>query len=212
MKPPFILGTEFSGIVVKSPSGSSFKPGTRVFGGGLGAYAEEICVNEDSLRVVPEQWTNAEACAVGASGAVSYGALISVAQLKARETALILGASGGLGVMAVQIAKAVGAKVIAVVGSKEKAEMMKRIGVDYLVDYHDENWEEKAKAMTSDREGVDVVYDGIGAVESGIKCLRYRGRLVIVGFAARDGNIESIRANRILLKSITVHGYVSWPC
>ena len=175
----------------------------------MGAYAEEICVHEDTLRVVPEQWTNAEACAVGASGAVSYGALVSVAQLKAGETTLVLGASGGLGVMAVQIAKAVGAKVIAVVGSEEKAEVMRRLGVDSLVDYHDANWEEKAKAMTHDGEGVDVVYDGIGAVESAIKCLRYRGRLVIVGFAAREGKMENVRANRILLKSITVHGYVS---
>ncbi|KAH7402464.1 zeta-crystallin [Pyrenochaeta sp. MPI-SDFR-AT-0127] len=207
VKPPFILGTEFSGIVTDSPSNSSFKPGTRVFGGGLGAYAEEICVNEASVRHVPTQWTNAEACAVGASGAVSYGALISVSQLKAGETVLVLGASGGLGVMAVQIAKAVGAKVIAVVGDKEKAEMIKSIGADAVVDYHEEKWEDRVKELTSDGEGVDVVYDGIGAVESGVKCLKYRGRLVIVGFAARDGNIENIRANRILLKSVMVHGY-----
>ncbi|CAO2657505.1 Nn.00g036310.m01.CDS01 [Neocucurbitaria sp. VM-36] len=207
VKPPFILGNEFSGIVISVPPNSPFKPGDRVWGGGLGSYAEEICVPEDSVRRVPEQWTNAEACAVGASGAVSYGALISVAQLKAGETALILGASGGLGVMAVQIAKAVGAKVIAVVGDSEKAQMIKKIGADAVVDYHEERWEDKVKALTKDGEGVDVVYDGIGAVERGVKCLKYRGRLVIVGFAARDGNIENIRANRILLKSVMVHGY-----
>jgi NADPH:quinone reductase-like Zn-dependent oxidoreductase len=211
VKPPFILGNEFSGVVIESRPDSSFTPGTRVFGGGLGAYAEEICVNEESVNRVPERWTNAEACAVGASGAVSYGALISVAQLKSGETALVLGASGGLGVMAVQIAKAVGAKVIAVVGDDEKAEMVKRIGADAAVNYHDEKWEEKVKALSSDGQGVDVVYDGIGAVQSGIKCLRYRGRLVIVGFAARGGNIENIPANRILLKSVMVHGYVSLP-
>lgn len=209
VKPPFILGTEFSGIVTESPPTSTFKPGTRVFGGGLGAYAEEICVSEESVRHVPKRWTNAEACAVGASGAVSYGALISVSRLKAGETVLVLGASGGLGVMAVQIGKAVGAKVIAVVGDEEKATMIKSIGADAVVDYHEEKWEDKVRALTSDGEGVDVVYDGIGAVESGVKCLRYRGRLVIVGFAARDGNIENIRANRILLKSVMVHGYVS---
>jgi NADPH:quinone reductase-like Zn-dependent oxidoreductase len=209
VKPPFILGNEFTGTVISSPPNSAFKPGTRVFGGGLGAYAEEICVPEDSIRLVPEQWSNAEACAVGASGAVSYGALIPVAQLKAGESVLVLGASGGLGVMAVQIAKAVGAKVIAVVGDGEKAEMVKRIGADAVVDYHAKKWEDEVRALTSDGEGVHVVYDGIGAVESGVKCLRYRGRLVIVGFAARNGNVENIRANRILLKGITVHGYVS---
>ncbi|KAI4617503.1 hypothetical protein J4E80_005706 [Alternaria sp. BMP 0032] len=130
VQPPFVLGTEYAGVVTHSPPSSSFPPGTRVFGGGLGAYAEQICVSEPSIRRVPSQWTNAEACAVGASGAVSYGALISVAQLKAGETVLVLGASGGLGVMAVQIAKAVGARVIAVVGSEEKAEVVRSVGAD----------------------------------------------------------------------------------
>lgn len=144
---------------------------------------------------------------MGSSGAVSYGALISIAKLKKGETVLVLGASGGLGVMAIQIAKALGAKVIAVVGSKEKADVVRRIGADAVVDYHNGKWEDKVKELTQDGEGVDVVYDGIGAVEQGVKCLKYRGRLVIVGFAARGGNIEKIRANRILLKSVMVHGY-----
>jgi NADPH:quinone reductase-like Zn-dependent oxidoreductase len=207
VKPPFILGTEFAGIVTSSAPSSSLKPGTRVFGGGLGSYAEAIWVPESAVRRVPEQWSLAEACAVGASGAVSYGALVSVAQVKRDETVLVLGASGGLGVMAIQIAKALGAKVIAVVGSQEKAEVVRKIGADGVVDYHDDKWEDKVKALTKDGEGVDVVYDGIGAVESGVKCLKYRGRLVIVGFAARGGNIENVRANRILLKSVMVHGY-----
>lgn len=209
MQPPFILGTEFSGIVTTAPLSSAFKPGTRVFGAGLGSFAEEICVDEASVRRVPQQWSNAEACAVGASGAVSYGALVGVANVKKGETVLILGASGGLGVMAVQIAKALGAKVIAVVGDAEKANMVRRIGADAVVDYHDEKWADRVRDLTPDKQGVEVVYDSIGAVESGIKCLKYRGRLVIVGFAARGGSMENVRANRILLKSAMVHGYVS---
>ncbi|KZM19697.1 transcription elongation factor spt5 [Ascochyta rabiei] len=207
VQPPFILGTEFSGIVTAAPRTSLFKPGARVLGGGLGSFAEEICVDEASVRLVPDQWTNAEACAVGASGAVSYGALVSVAQVKAGETVLVLGASGGLGVMAIQIAKALGAQVIAVVGDAEKGEVVKRIGADAAVNYHDAKWEEKVKDLTPGKQGVEVVYDAIGAVESGIQCLKYRGRLVVVGFAARGGKMESIRANRILLKSAMVHGY-----
>jgi NADPH:quinone reductase-like Zn-dependent oxidoreductase len=207
VKPPFVLGTEFAGIVTSAPSSSSFKPGSRVFGGGLGSYAKSICVPESAVRRVPDRWSLAEACAVGASGAVSYGALVSIAQIKKGETVLVLGASGGLGVMAIQIAKALGAKVIAVVGSEEKAEVVRSIGADGVVEYHDEKWEDKVKELTEGREGVDVVYDGIGAVESGIKCLKYRGRLVVVGFAARGGNVENVRANRILLKSVMVHGY-----
>ncbi|RMZ72089.1 quinone oxidoreductase [Pyrenophora seminiperda CCB06] len=207
VQPPFIPGTEFAGHVISSSANSTFQPGTRVFGGGLGAYAEQICVPEESVRRVPEQWTNAEACAIGVSGAVSYGALLDVATLKSGEAVLVLGASGGLGVMAVQIAKAVGARVIAVVGDEEKAEMVRKIGADAVVNYHDERWEDGVKELTERGEGVDVVYDGIGAVESGVRCLKYRGRLVIVGFAARNGNVENIRANRILLKSVAVLGY-----
>jgi NADPH:quinone reductase-like Zn-dependent oxidoreductase len=209
VQPPFILGTEFSGIVTAAPPASSFRPGTRVFGGGLGSFAEEICVDEASVRQVPEQWTNAEACAVGASGAVSYGALVGVMQVKKGETVLVLGASGGLGVMAIQITKALGARVIAVVGDAEKGEMVKRIGADAVIDYHNERWEDKVKNLTPGKQGVEVVYDAIGAVESGLRCLSYGGRLVIIGFAARGGKMENIRANRILLKSAMVHGYVS---
>ena len=209
VQPPFILGTEFSGIVTSAPQTSSFQPGTRVFGGGLGSFAEEICVDEGSVRMVPSQWSNAEACAVGASGAVSYGALVSVCAVKPGDTVLVLGASGGLGVMAIQIAKALGAGVIAVVGGKEKGDMVKSIGADVVIDYHKGKWEEKVKDLTPGKEGVEVVYDAIGAVESGLKCLKYRGRLVIVGFAARGGKMENVRANRILLKSAMVHGYVS---
>lgn len=209
VQPPFILGTEFSGIVTAAPPASLFKPGARVFGGGLGSFAEEICVAEGSVRHVPDQWTNAEACAVGASGAISYGALIGVTRVRAGETVLVLGASGGLGVMAIQIAKAFGAKVIAVVGDAEKGEMVKKIGADAVVDYHAAKWEERVRDLTIGKQGVEVVYDAIGAVESGLKCLKYRGRLVVVGFAARGGKMENIRANRILLKSAMVHGYVS---
>lgn len=111
--------------------------------------------------------------------------------------------------MAVQIAKAVGARVIAVVAGEEKAKMIRDIGADGVVDYNEPNWEDKIKAMTEDGEGVHVVYDSIGAVTSGIKCLRYRGRLVIVGFAARGGKMEAVQANRILLKGISVIGHVS---
>jgi NADPH:quinone reductase-like Zn-dependent oxidoreductase len=206
VQPPFILGNEFSGIVTSSPPSSAFAPGTKVFGGGLGSYAESICVPESSVRRIPAQWSLAEACAVGASGAVSYGALVSVAQVKSGESVLVLGASGGLGVMAVQIAKALGARVVAVVGDEEKGEVVRGIGADCIVNYREGKWEDKVRELTKG-EGVDVVYDGIGAVESGIKCLKYRGRLVVVGFAAREGSVESVRANRILLKSAMVHGY-----
>ena len=117
------------------------------------------------MRKVPEQWSNAEACAVGASGAVSWGSLLEVAKLKKGETVLILGASGGLGVMAVQIAKTVGARVIAVVGSDDKEKMIREVGADEVVSYREEEWEETVRSKTEDGQGVHVVYDAIGAGE-----------------------------------------------
>ena len=165
VKPPFILGTEYAGIVTSSPPSSQFKPGTRVFGGGLGSFAETICVDEVGMRKVPEQWSNAEACAVGASGAVGWGSLLEVAKLKKGETVLILGASGGLGVMAVQIAKTVGARVIAVVGSDDKENIIREVGADEVVSYREEGWEETVRSKTEDGQGVHVVYDAIGAGE-----------------------------------------------
>jgi NADPH:quinone reductase-like Zn-dependent oxidoreductase len=117
--------------------------------------------------------------------------------------------------MAVQIGKAVGAWVICVVdltgdGEGGKRRMLKGLGADVVVD-GGEGWEDRVKKVTQCEEGVDVVYDCIGAVESGIRCLRYRGRLVVVGFAARGGKMEKVMVNRILLKGITVVGYVSLP-
>jgi len=159
VQPPFILGTEFAGIVTSTSKSSQFKPGDRVFGGGLGSYAENIVVGESSARRVPDRWTLAQACAVGSSGSVSYGALVSIAKLKAGETALILGASGGLGVMAVQIARAVGAEVIAVVGDEEKERMVRSLGAHHVVSYREPGWEDRVKAKTKDGEGVHVVYD-----------------------------------------------------
>jgi transcription elongation factor SPT5 len=87
--------------------------------------------------------------------------------------------------------------------------MLKSIGADALVDYNSPNWEAQVRKLSRDGEGVDIVYDAIGAVESGIKCLRYRGKLVVVGFAARGGEMEKVAANKILLKGVSVVGYVS---
>ena len=114
--------------------------------------------------------------------------------------------------MAVQIAKAAGCRVIALAGGdQEKAMMLKEIGADEVVDYRDTEWEGKVKRFTPGGEGVDVVYDAIGDVEKSIRCLKYRGRIVVVGFAARGGQMECLQVNRILLKGASIHGYVGAP-
>ena len=208
IKPPFILGNEFAGVVVESSSSSSFKPGDRVFGGALGSYAECIAVEERLVRKIPRQWTNEQACAVGSSGAIGWGCLVPVGQLKKEQSVLVTGAAGGLGVMACQIALALGARVIGLVGGSEKARVVKGLGVETIVSYNNKGWEQEVLNHTAG-EGVDLVFDVVGIVESSLRCLKYGGSVVIVGYAGRGGVMETLQLNKILLKGASVKGYVS---
>lgn len=207
VRPPFTLGLEFSGIVVSAPTTSAFVPGDPVFGGGVGAYAEYIAVEPSVLRKVPTDWSLEDAAGIAATAPVSFGALIRAGKLKASDTVLIHAAAGGLGVMAVQIAKAVGATVIGTVGSSEKARVAKDLGADYVINYNVQDWGTKVLDITRGR-GVDLTFDSVGLIEKSIHCSKYGARIIIIGFAGREGNLERIAANRILLKSITLRGYV----
>lgn len=206
--PPFLLGLEFSGLVVSAPQSSTFEPGDRVYGGGLGSFAERIAVKSSALGRVPDGWSLAGAAGFAATAPVSYGALVRVGRLQASDTVLIHAAAGGLGVMAVQIAKAQGATVICTVGSVDKAAVVKRLGADHVINYTEPHWE-RAVLDATDGRGVDLVMDSVGLVEKSIRCSSYGARIVVVGFAGREGDLEKIAANRILLKSISVLGYVS---
>jgi NADPH2:quinone reductase len=211
-KPPFILGTDFAGVVVRLPqSGTSLTIGDRVYGSHFGAFAEYISIDpkvgSGSIRKVPKVWTSAEACAVGSSGATSLGCFLTAGGIQKGSWILVTGASGGLGIIACQIAKARGAKVIALVGDDEKREVLRRLGVDACVSYTKKAWEREVFDIT--RDGVDLVYDAVGMVESSLKCCKFGGKVVIVGFAGRGGQMEEVKMNRILLKGAAVIGYVS---
>jgi len=208
VRPPFTLGLEFAGIVTDAAPSSRWRCGDRVFGGGLGAFAEKMVVNEDRLHEVPAGLDFAGAASLGATAPVSYGALVERGGLKASETVLVHAGAGGLGVMAVQIAKALGARVVATAGSREKMEVARRVGADVVVDYSVEGWE-KAVLEASGGEGVDVVFGTVGLVGESLRCLRHGGRVLVVGFAGSDGVIEKVAMNRILLKQARVIGYVS---
>ena len=207
--PPFTLGLEFAGTVVSSPQASKYKPGDRIFGGSLGSYAQFITTKESSLHFMPKDWSFAAGAGLAATASVSYGGLILRGKLKAGETVLIHAAAGGLGLMAVQIAKAVGARVIATAGSKEKLEVARRFGADEVVSYNTEEWWKTVLEMTGG-EGVDVVYDTVGLVDKSLKCLKHKGRVLVVGFAGTEGDIERIAMNRVLLKQAQIIGYVSY--
>jgi NADPH2:quinone reductase len=195
--------------VIFSPSRSKFKPGDRVFGAGLGGYAEYIAAKESSLQSVPSNWDFTAAAGFAATAPVSYGALLR-GRLTKGETILIHAAAGGLGLMAVQIAKTMGARVIATASSTEKLEVARRFGADECVNYTStpEWWKEVSDLTGGD--GVDVVYDSVGLVGLSLKCLKPRGRILIIGFAGREGDLESVAMNRILLRQAQVIGYVSW--
>jgi NADPH2:quinone reductase len=209
VRPPFILGLEYAGTVISSPRTSKFSPGDRVFGGGIGGYAEYISAKEVSLQHIPSQWDFAAAAGFAATAPVSYGALVRGRLIKG-ETVLIHAAAGGLGLMAVQIAKAMGAKVIATASSREKLDVARRFGADECVNYTtNPEWWKEVSELTAGGEGVDVVYDSVGLVGQSLKCLKPRGRILIIGFAGREGDLESVAMNRVLLKQAQVIGYVS---
>lgn len=124
-------------------------------------------------------------------------------QAKAGETVLVLAGAGGVGLAAVQIAKQLGCKVIAAVGSDAKFPVCEKAGADHVINYSQPKWQDKVKDLT-DGNGVDVVFDPVGMIVPSLKCVAWNARLVVVGFAA--GNIEKIPANLILLKNVSVVG------
>jgi len=212
-QPPFawIPGSEFSGCISASspiPKGCPFIPGkTRVFGAAQGAFAEKIKVDWRNLLVVPEGMSYDAASTLFVTYPTSYAALVIRAQLKKDEWCLVHAAAGGVGLCAVQIAKAIGAKVIATAGSAEKLEVAKKHGgADYVLDYRQDGWQKKVLELTGGK-GVNVIYDPVGMILPSLKCIAWNGRALVVGFAA--GTIEKIPMNLVLLKNISIVG-IHW--
>ncbi|KAF2157094.1 NAD(P)-binding protein [Myriangium duriaei CBS 260.36] len=204
---PWVSGSEFSGSILAVPSNgtaTAFKVGDKVFGAAQGGYATNICAVESALRPVPKGWGYFESAGLFVTAPTSYAALVNRAQIKKGDWVLVHAAAGGVGLAAVQIAKAFGATVVATAGSKHKLDVAKRFGADHLVDYRDEKWAEKVKSLTPKGGGVDIVYDPVGLVAKSMSCTAWNGRIIVIGFAA--GDIEKVATNRILLKNISVMG------
>jgi len=134
----------------------------------------------------------------------SYAALVIRAGIKKGDHVLVHAAAGGVGLAAVQVAKAFGAVVIATAGSARKLEVAKGFGADYGVDYNRKGWEDKVKKLTPESRGVDIVFDAVGMVNTSLKCIAWNGRILVIGFAA--GDIEKVAMNRVLLKNISLVG------
>lgn len=205
LEPPFIPGMEVAGVVRSAPDDSEFKPGQRVTAlSMLGGWAERVAVPPDNIRLTPDGLDDAEAVALLGNYQTMYFALAKRGALRAGETVLVLGSAGGVGTAAIQIAKALGAKVIAMVHRPHAKEFVESLGADVVLPLTD-GWLEAVKEATGGR-GVDLVVDPVGgeAFDDAVRALATEGRLLVVGFAA--GGIPTVKVNRLLLRNVSVIG------
>ncbi|KAI9137550.1 hypothetical protein BKA69DRAFT_1079703 [Paraphysoderma sedebokerense] len=205
---PFIPGTEFSGVVVSChPAVKRFKAGDRVFGAvQTGAYATHVAANASSLMKIPTNLTFEQAAGIFITYPTSYAALTVRANLKPGEIVLVHAGAGGVGLAAIQIAKAMGAAVIATASSDKKLQVCKDNGADYVINYRTQDWVKEVLMITK-KKGVDVVYDPVGLIEKSMKVAAWDARLLVIGFASLPpGTGEKISSNRILLKNISIIG------
>ncbi len=212
VKPPFPFtpGLEAAGEVLEV--GSEVKhlaTGRRALavlrnGGG---YAEEIVVNADAVVPIPDSMDFVTAAAFPVAYGTSHFALTHRGHLKPGETLLVLGAAGGVGLTAVEIGKQLGARVIAAAGGPDKLAVARAHGADELIDYRSESIRDRVRALT-EGQGADVVYDPVGgdAFDQALRAVNWEARMLVIGFAA--GRIQSVPANLILVKNISVIGVV----
>jgi NADPH2:quinone reductase len=206
---PFVPGSELAGEVVSIGNGVvGVDPGDRVVVfSGLGAFAEQVVVPALSVLPMPDGLTYAQAAALIQSYGTALFALTRRTSVAEGETVLVLGAGGGVGLAVVDVARALGARVIAAASSQEKLEAARAMGAQWTIAYEDEDLKVRARELSDG--GVDVVVDPVGGdhSEPALRALRPFGRFCVIGFAA--GPIPTIPLNQVLLNNRTVVG-VDW--
>ena len=207
---PFSPGGEMAGIVsAVAPDVTSVKPGDRVLGlCTYGAFAEKVSLPARRVIPVPDGVDYDVAAAFLLTYGTSWHALKDRAALRAGETLLVLGASGGVGISAIQIGKALGARVIAAASTDEKLAVCRQNGADDTINYASQDLRERIKALT-DGKGPDVIYDPVGGeyAEPAFRSIAWRGRYMVIGFA--NGEIPRLPLNLTLLKGASLMG-VFW--
>jgi NADPH:quinone reductase len=206
LKPPlpFVPGSEVAGVVRSAPDGAQVKPGDRVAAFcGLGGFAETAVAAEFLTFPLAPELDFAQGAGLILNYHTAYFALVLRGRLKQGETVLVHGAAGGVGTAALQVAKGVGARTIALVSSDAKREVAERAGADQVVRLS-ETWKDEVKGLSSG--GVDVVLDPVGGdrFTDSLRSLREDGRLVVVGFTG--GSIPEVKVNRLLLGNTEVVG------
>ena len=202
---PFVLGMEVSGVVdVLGSNVTNFSVGDRVaVFGGQGGLAEYGCFDVSRCVQLPQKMNFDDAAAFQIAYGTSHVALGYKAQTKPGDTLLVLGASGGVGLTAVQLGKLMGARVIGVARGTEKMEIIKKEGADFVLDSDDPDLVSRLK----DLGGIDIVYDAVGGdqFKSAFKACNPEARIILIGFAS--GNLPQLKANHLLVKNVTIHGF-----
>lgn len=204
---PFSPGAEVAGTVLEvGPGVEGFSVGDRVsalleFGG----FASIVTAPQERVFHMSAQMSFEQAAALGLVYQTSHVGLVHRANLRAGETLLVHAAAGGVGLAAVQIGVALGARVIGTAGSADKLELVRRNGADEVINYRDEDWVEQVKSLTDGR-GADVIYDPVGGNTFNLstKCIAFEGRILIIGFAS--GEIPSAKMNHVLVKNYSLVG------
>lgn len=204
---PFTPGSEVGGIIRSTGPGlEGFRPGDRVMATpSIGGMAEQVVVDSSGLRKIPDNMDFKTAASFAMVYTTSYHALKQRANLQPGQTLLVLGASGGVGLTAVELGKLMGATVIAAASSDEKLAFVKQFNPDHFINYGDGELKEKVKSATDGR-GADVIYDPVGGdlFDQCTRCINWNGRLLVVGFTS--GRIPEYKANLALLKGASMVG------
>lgn len=206
---PFVPGQEVAGRVVEAGPGTAFKTGDLVAGEvETGGFSEYALLRDRAAVPIPNDYAMTDAAALPVAYGTAIVALTESTELEAGETVLVHAAAGGVGLAAVQVAKALGATVIATASTDAKQALALENGADHAIDYGREAWAEEVRTLTDGR-GVDLVVDTVGGAvtRASLGCLARGGRLLVIGFAS--GEIPQIPANRLLLKRASAIG-VYW--
>ncbi|MEU6346532.1 NADPH:quinone oxidoreductase family protein [Streptomyces sp. NPDC046977] len=213
--PPFGLGEEAAGEVVAVSTGSRLSVGDRVTGitaflQGWGGFAEYAYLREISTIRIPPTMTDEEAGGFPIGFRTAYAALVDRTPIEAGQTLLVLGAAGSTGTAAMQLGKALGAKVIAVAGSQDKLDFCSRHGADHVIGYRDENLTARLTEITDGR-GIDLIFDPVGGdtAATALKSIARNGRIALVGVAS--GNPVPLNPMDMLLRNYSAVGVLATP-
>lgn len=202
-KVPFVLGVEAAGVVVEAPPATGLRPGQRVVLNTLGTWADTVAVSPDQVFPLPDRLTMGQGAGLLMNYHTAHFGLLRRGRLREGETLLVHGGAGGVGSAAIQVGRAVGARVVTVVSDERKAEAASRLGANETV-RSGEGWLGRVKELTG--RGVDVIFDPVGGdlFDDSVRALAPEGRLVIIGFAG--GSIPRLATNRVLFRNIDIVG------